>query len=127
MTIPLIRMPTFSLTGERYGMVYFVELVADNDDVLVYRVRAGKWPKVVMRDSLAHYPPQDTPDLPDYHRWHYGDITTVVYLQEDQSYSERGRIEFYEDASWQLLLTTEKRAVWAVFLKRPPPRFTGLE
>jgi len=107
--------------------VHFVEVVKDTPAVTVYRVRAGKWPKVRMLDRAIDYP-VPTPDTPEYHRWPHGAATLAVDIGEDNEERQSARVLFFDDATGgEWLIQTCKRGVWVVLLKDAPPRFTGFE
>jgi hypothetical protein len=107
--------------------IHFVEVVRDTPDVKVYRVRAGKWPKLVWRDSPRYYPAM-TAETPECDRWKHGDATFVVSLVEDGWPMECGTVEFCDaDAGCEWLVATEKRCVWVVLLRHAPPSFAGFE
>jgi len=117
--------PRIDQTGDFVG---FVEKVLDTAEAVAYRVRAGKWPKVRWREEPGHYPDQSATDLPEYLRWRYGPATLVLNLYEDREPNRGGLVMFFDaaaDGAW--FVSTEKRCVWAILLKRVPPPFTGSE
>jgi hypothetical protein len=121
-----MKPPTVVQSGNPF--VLFTEVVSDTDAAKVYRIRAGKWPKVLWVDERRFYPPRQ-PELRDTLVWKHGDASFVVSLTEDGHADHGcGLVEFYDDDEWcEWLVTTHKRCVWVVLVRNAPPRFTGME
>lgn len=108
--------------------ISFVEKVTDTADVTAYRVRAGKWPRVRYSARPTDYPDPATPDLHPYNVWPHGAATLHLELYESEEPTDCGRVTFFDAApAGEWFVSTRKRCVWAILLKRVPPPFTGHE